>query len=143
MGILSALFPGPAAAGKVVETAANVVDKFFYTKQEQAEDAAKAKQAVFDQYLRWLEATSGQNRTRRAIALMVSGIWGATWVLSFGVELARPWVSATYQQQLHDTAVSLQGAGADINPVFMIVLTFYFGHRLVGEFIQTKKEKSK
>ena len=94
--VTSALFPGPAAAGQVIEGATNLIDKAFYTKQEQAEDAAKAKIQAVEHYLKWIEATSGQNRARRLIALVVTSLWAMTWVLSFFLALAIPWICLLY-----------------------------------------------
>ena len=133
MGILSALFPGPAAAGKVLEGATTLIDKAFYTDQEKAEDATKAKQKAMDQYLHWLEATSGQNRARRAIALVVTGLWAMTWVFSFFLGLAQPWVPAVYSERVQQSIEQLQAAGGDIGTPFMLVLSFYFGSRMVKD----------
>ena len=140
MGWLSSIFPGPAVAGEVLKGATDLIDKAFYTDQEKAGDAAKAKREAVDQYLRWLEATSGQNRARRAIAIVVTGLWAMTWILSFIVSLAMPWVPAIYTVRMQQSMDQLQAAGGDISGPFMLVLGFYFSGRVITGGIKHWKQ---
>ena len=139
MGLLSALFPSAKVAGEVVKGATDLIDKAFYTDQEKADDAAKAKRQAIEEYLRWLEATSGQNRARRCIALVITALWALTWLLSFATSLATPWVAETYAARLSDTTAALHQAGSDINAPFMLVLAFYFGSRMIGGLVGKAK----
>ena len=140
MGILSALFPSADVAGSVFKGATKLIDDAFYTDQEKAEDAVKAKQAAFNQYLKWMEATSGQNRARRAIAVVVTGLWATTWVLSLLVQVLRPWVPEQVQSSLQESGQALIDSGGDINGVFMIIIGFYFGGRLFGQHLDNKRD---
>lgn len=130
--LLKALFPGPEAAGGVVKTAAKVIDEAFYTSQEKAEDAQKAKQALADNYIKWLEATSGQNRSRRAIALTVTFIWAFMLMMGFLVDIIIAWAPESIYDQLRASADSILKRSEEIHTPFMIVLGFYFGSRMLG-----------
>jgi len=142
MGLLSALFPSAKAAGDVVKSATDLIDKAFYTDQEKADDARKMKEEAVNQYLKWLEATSGQNRARRAIALTITALWALTWLLSFITALATPWLSQAYHLQMTATTEALQAAGSDIGTPFMMVLAFYFSSRMLDVFKKDGDKKT-
>ena len=141
MGFLSALFPGADAAGTVVEKGLGIIDKAFYTEQEKAQDARLAKKAMVDEYLRWLEATSGQNRARRALAMLVAGLWSFTWLVSLLLDVAAPWVSSEVSNELRQSSEVLKGAASDMNVMFGMVMTFYFAMRPANGIIDAFKAK--
>ena len=142
MGILSTLFPGPAAIGKVVETGAGLLDKAFYTQQEQAEDAAKARAALADQYIRWLEATQGSAVARRLIALIIVSLWSTTWLAALLCEVAAPWVAPDVVPQLRTSGEALRAAAGEMNTPLGLVLAFYFtmrGISYIGDAVSKAK----
>ena len=134
MGFLSALFPGTAAAEKVVGAAASGIDKLFYTEQEKAEDKQAAKREAASMYLRWMEATSGQNRARRAIALVVTTLWASTFACALVLDVAAPWVPQAYQSALQASTAALRDGAGDMSGPFMVILGFYFGQRMLDAF---------
>ena len=141
MGILSSLFPGPAAAGKVIEEAAKGIDKLWYTEEEKAEDAQKAKREAASMYLKWMEATSGQNRARRAIALTVTAMWACTYSAALLCDVAAPWLDADVAARLAQSADALRGGARDMALPFGAVISFYFGQRMLDAFKQAKGAK--
>lgn len=82
MGLWSWITGATTSAGKVVDTACNVVDntvsgidKLFYTDEEKAE----AKKEMIAQYLDYVKTTLGETSirsvTRRVIAISIIGVW--------------------------------------------------------------------
>lgn len=139
MSIFSALFPGPAAATKVIETAAKGIDALWYTEEEKAHDKQAAKREAAGMYVRWMEATSGQNRARRAIALVVTALWAATFAAALLLDVAAPWVPAGSVDALRASADALRDGAGQMSTPFMIVLGFYFGQRMLDAFRDQKK----
>ena len=134
MGWLKALFPGPAAAESAISAAAKGIDKLFYTDEEKAEDKAKAKAAAADMYIRWMEATSGQNRARRFIAVVVTLLWASTFACALLLDVAAPWVPSDSQEALRASSAALRDGAGDMSTPFMLVLGFYFGQRMLDAF---------
>ena len=141
MGFLKALFPGADVAGNVVEKGLGMLDKAFYTDQEKAEDARIAKKALVDEYLRWLEATSGQNRARRALALLVASLWAFTWFVSLMLDVIAPWISPDISEEIRLSSSVLKSAASDMTVMFGMVMTFYFTVRPAAGLIDAFKAK--
>lgn len=142
MGLLSKLFPGADAVGEVAKKAGDILDKSFYTKQERAEDAAKMKLAEGEHYLRWMEATQGQNVARRMIAVMITGLWAFAWFLALLGNIARPWVSS-HAEPLGESIAALQAAAGDMNTPLMLVLGFYFSSRVLSDHLRNRNKETK
>ena len=138
MGLLSALFPGPAAAETAINAAVKGIDSIWYTDEEKAQDKQKAKQAAADMYIRWMEATSGQNRARRAIALTITALWASTYASAILCDVAGPWLPADVAARLATSAETLRSGAADMNTPFVLVLGYYFGQRMLDAFKQPK-----
>ena len=134
MGWLKALFPGPAAAETAITAAAKGIDKLFYTDEEKAEDRQQAKREAASMYIRWMEATSGQNRARRFIAIVVTLLWASTFACALILDVAAPWVPAGSQEALRASSEALRGGAGDMSTPFMLVLGFYFGQRMLDAF---------
>ena len=132
--LLGALFPGPAAAESAIGAAVKGIDSLFYTDQEKAEDKQKAKREAASMYIQWMAATSGQNRARRAIALTITAIWALTFVAALLCDIAAPWVGGEYYDRLTASAEALRGGVKDMATPFALVLSFYFGQRMLDAF---------
>ena len=140
MGLLASLFPGADAAAQVANKAFGVLDKAFYTDQEKAEDKQAAKREAASMYIRWMEATSGQNRARRAIALVVTALWAATFAAALLCDVAAPWVADESREALSASAKALRDGAGDMATPFMLVLSFYFGQRMLDAFKRGTKQ---
>ena len=124
MGILSKIFGNSDNAEKLVDGATKGLDKMFFTKEEKAD----ANQKMSEWYLRYLEATQPQNVSRRFIAIIVTLLWAGLVVA--GVALR--WLSyemSDYVFKVLDDVVTTP---------FMLVISFYFARRLIGE-LNSKK----
>jgi len=125
LGVLGSLF-GTADAGKaIVEGVRNAADKLFYTDEEKAEDAAKARSEGFGVYMKWLESTSGSRLARRVIALMVTGVWFLEHLSS--VVIGCYATVATDSEKWQTVSTMLAKNATENNALVGVVLLFYFG----------------
>ena len=102
----------------VVDSAMDIVDKVFYTKEEKAEN----RQKVMDYYLEYQRITSPQNRARRIIAFTVTGLF--TLLLLTGV-IANGLGSIEFAKYIFETI------DINVRKPFEYVLIFYFGVHLL------------
>ncbi|GAF70801.1 unnamed protein product [marine sediment metagenome] len=112
MGILRTIFGRPEDASKIIDGATKGLDKIFFTKEERAD----ANQKLSDWYLKYLEATSGQNVARRFIALVVVYLWAG--LILLGV------TSRYWSVELSDHIYHIL-QDVVMNP-FLVIIGFYF-----------------
>lgn len=141
---LGRLFGSSKAGEKLIDGAISAVDKVWYTPEEKAEDAAKAKTEIMNVYMKWLESTSGSRIARRVIAFMVCGPWSLAQVLSLIIDALTPFINGTEKVfQMVDgkivetivlsstkwdaAAQSLHDNASANNELVGVVLLFYFG----------------
>jgi hypothetical protein len=122
---LGKMFGSQKAGEAIVDGAVSAADKLFYTSEEKAEDAAKARTEGFNVYMEWLKSTSGSRIARRFIALIVTGIWAVEHIMSviFGavgifVDSPEKYMEASRMFAEHAT---------NNNTLVGVVLLFYFG----------------
>ena len=132
MGLIGRLLGSDKALGSVISSVTSGLGKLAYTAEEKAADNAALLQrqaenrlAAQQQIVEWMKATSGQNVTRRAIALLIVGIWGSAYLVRMVMLVAAIWwdVEAT---QLKEAAMLIERGISDIEPSLMLVLGFYF-----------------
>lgn len=144
LGFLGRLFGSEKAGEKLVDGALSAVDKVWYTAEEKAEDAAKAKTEVMTVYMKWLESTSGSRLARRIIALMVTLPWFLAHTLSLLIDAITPFIDGTetiskmVEGKIVESTVlssdkwitaadSLSTNATENNALVGVVLLFYFG----------------
>lgn len=144
LGFLGRLFGSEKAGEKLVDGALSAVDKVWYTAEEKAEDAAKAKTEVMTVYMKWLESTSGSRLARRMIALMVTLPWFLAHTLSLLIDAITPFIDGTetiskmVEGKIVESTVlssdkwitaadSLSTNATENNALVGVVLLFYFG----------------
>jgi len=121
------IFGTSAATNKVIDTVSNGLDKIWYTKEEQAEDAMKSRAAAAEFLLGWMDTTKGQNIARRALAILLASIWSLMFVGTLLLKLIAVWISDPVTH-----ANLIQSAGMiseDIDQMtgaMMLILGFYF-----------------
>ena len=121
-GTLKAIFTTPTKAGDVANAVIKGADAAWFTKEEQSE-----------WFLRYLEATQPQNLSRRLIAMMVAFVWTLS---SFSLLLS------IYLGITPLAVALLQFMDTVVNPVFYLIVGFYFGKQVVQAFPRrTKKEE--
>ncbi|MDX1341256.1 MAG: hypothetical protein R3227_02855 [Reinekea sp.] len=158
MSFLGRLFGGSKAGEKLVDGAVSAVDKIWYTAQEKAEDAAKAKTEIMTVYMKWLESTSGSRIARRLIALMVTSPWALAHTLSMIFNAVAPFISGTEKvfQRIDGEIVevtvlasdkwiaaadSLSANATENNALVGVVLLFYFGGPAAVDGVKGMVEK--
>ncbi len=125
------------ASDKVVEGGMSLLDKAFYTDQEEAAD--KQRMAVHkDQLLiNWLEASKGANIARRFIAFSVTLLWIFLFIFSWAVNQYAIWSEKLNMEKLQ----LIQSANApyldQATGAMMLVLGFYFAAPFMGDIAKS------
>lgn len=124
--LLKTIFSGPEEAGKIIDGVLAAGDKAWYTKEEKAEDAGKAR----DWYLKYLETTQPQNLSRRLIAVMVSALW--VFVVLIGI--MGYWIDEDFAKFVFSVL------SESVNMPFSIIIGFYFGGHALQKLISGAKK---
>ena len=108
---------------KSADNAMKAVDALVYTDEEKA----VANQKILDFKIEYAKHTQNQSIARRVIAFIVSGLWGALIMIA---------VIAGYFDRSEGSYSEFVGqiVITNINPVFMIIIGFYFAAHMVGKF---------
>ena len=133
LGLIGKIFGTEKSLSKTVETIGNVADKFVYTKQERAQAAIDAVKMQYDYTIRWMEATQGQNLSRRIIAMTITFIWAIEYVAMVSLSVAAVWVSNP--DKILQTVSAIESYATQTNNIFAIVLGFYFVARPAEKYI--------
>lgn len=112
MNILKRIFAGPTETNKIIDGAIAGLDKIVFTEEERAD----ANRKMGDWYLKYLQATEGQNLARRLIAVIVVCLWSA--LVVFGVAIR--WISYDLSDFVFRVLVDI------VMQPFTIVIGFYF-----------------
>lgn len=136
---LGSLFGSSKAGEAIVDGISSAADKLFYTDEEKAVDAAKARSEGFRVYMTWLESTSGSRLARRVIALMVTGIWATEHLAS--VVLGAYAALAADPAKWERVSAMLAGHAAENNALVGVVLLFYFGGPAATEGVKGLVER--
>jgi hypothetical protein len=103
---IRAILATPDTAAKAADAVFKGADASWFTKEEQAE-----------WYLRYLEATQPQNLSRRYISLVITMIWALSTLSLLG---------AIFIGMPERAGEILNLLSTVVNPVFFVVITFYF-----------------
>ena len=120
MGLLSRIFARPEDGTKIIDGAIKTLDHAFFTKQERAESSQK----VSEFYLKFLDATQGQNLARRYVAMVVVGLWGALVV----VMVVAYFLSREFSEFVFEVLTDV------VMVPFSIIIGFYFLTHTVRSF---------
>jgi len=123
-GLIGNLFGGSKAGEKIIDGVSNGIDKLFYTDEEKAEAASKARTEGMTVYMEWLRSTSGSRLARRLLALGTFSIWSLEHISALGLKLAYIWIPT--DQLLAASKLMAEQASND-NSIMGVVLLFYFG----------------
>ncbi|MBX2809492.1 MAG: hypothetical protein KTR20_12780 [Cellvibrionaceae bacterium] len=118
LSFLKGLFAGPETGGRIARAVIATGDAVVFTDEERSQ-----------WYLNYLEATQPQNRARRLIAVVVSGLWAFLVVLM----CAAKWVSDAYAAFVFEVLSDV------VMQPFSIILGFYFLKTLVTEVRKPSK----
>ena len=126
LGLLGKMLGSEKALGSAIGAVKDGLDALVYTDEEKAQDAAKERAAAREMVVGWMQATQGQNLARRFIALVVTLIWAAQYVIAIILDAAMPFVAQPTQAVLSQTADAIRSGGEQVTGAFMLVIGFYF-----------------
>lgn len=132
INFIGKLLGSEKAVGAVVNAVSSGLDKLRYTSEEKAENDFKIMQEqanirlrAQEQIIEWQKATTGQNVTRRVIALLIVGIWASTYLVRM-IMLVVGVFWESMSDRLIVAANLIERGISDIEPHMMTVLAFYF-----------------
>ena len=124
---------------KTIDSVSAGLDKLVYTDEERAEDARKSRTEARNMLIKWMEATSGQNLTRRFIAFFITLIWGVQYLSMNILSVIAVW--ATDPTQYIATAKVIGGFATSMNGAMMLILAFYFAAPHMGSIVEGAMKK--
>ena len=131
-GLLGKLFGTEKALSGIVDGVTNGLDALVYTDEEKAQDAAKDRTEARQMVVQWMSATQGQNLARRLIALSITGVWLAIWLLGFALNFAAVFWDAAADRLINAGNYAKESAG-EMGPAVMLILAFYFAAPHMGD----------
>ena len=131
-GLWGRLFGAPDALNTIVKEASDGIGALVYTDQEKADDAAEERKRAREMVVGWMQATQGQNLARRIIALSITAVWLAMYLLGAVAKVAAVWWTDR-TVQLNETADLFRGFASDMSSAVMLILAFYFAAPHMGD----------
>lgn len=135
--IVGKVFGTDKAVASVVDNVAAGLDKLVYTKEEEAEDRAKAVTEGRQMLVDWMRATQGQNLARRIIALSVTGVWLLQYLLAWVMDIVAVFVSGEAQARLIEASTMTDQRANSMVGAVMLVLGFYFAAPHMGNIAES------
>lgn len=130
-GFIGKLFGSEKALSGIVDGVTNGLDALVYTDEEKAGDAAKDRQEARQMVVQWMSATQGQNLARRLIALSITGVWLAMYVLSVGTAMIAVFLND--KGKALEVATIARDSAGDMSSAVMLILAFYFAAPHMGD----------
>ena len=143
LGLLGKMLGSEKALGSAIAAVRDGLDALVYTDEEKAQDAAKERAAAREMVVGWMQATQGQNLARRFIALVVTLIWAAQYVIAIILDAAMPFVAQPTQTVLSQTADAIRSGGEQVTGAFMLVIGFYFAAPHLSSIVGGAMDKFK
>jgi len=134
MSFWGRLFGSDDAISKVIDHAANGLDKLWYTEEEKAEDRAKSATEARKMVIEWLKNTQGQNLARRLLALMIATVWLMQYISVQVLSIAAIW--ADDPVKLINSAEIIKQNIGQMTGAMMLLLGFYFAAPHMGAIVQ-------
>lgn len=141
MSFWGRLFGSDDAATKLIDHAANGLDKLVYTSEEQAEDAARSTTEARKMVIDWLSATQGQNLARRLLALMIASVWLLQYLGAQILAIIAVWVSDPISLKLGRSVEILSANAEQMDGAMMLLLSFYFAAPHMGKIVDSALSK--
>lgn len=139
MGFLGRLLGSPKALGETVKAVGDGLDRFVYTKEEKAENAAKAISEGRNMIIKWMETTQGQNLSRRIIALSITFVWLLMFIARMTLSIAGIWLGSP---EKWDASAAIIGDNIEqMTGAVMLILGFYFASPYLGQIAKTAMSK--
>jgi hypothetical protein len=129
MGFFGKLFGSEKALSGIVDGVTNGLDKLVYTDEEKADSAAADRSEARKMVVGWMQATQGQNLSRRLIALSITGVWLGMYLISVLCAMIAVFVNnsgTVTAAKLLEVGTIAKNSSMDMNPAVMLILAFYF-----------------
>ena len=141
MSFWGTIFGSNKATEKVIDTVASGLDKIWYTKEEKADDERESRREAQQFLLGWMDTTKGQNIARRALAILLAGIWGAMFIGTLLLKLVAVWITdPAIHANLLESAKLISEDIDQMTGAMMLILGFYFAaphlDKIVGGAMQ-------
>ena len=141
MSWLGKLFGGSEATTTIIDQTFGLIDKSFYTKQEQGEALAKAESEARQMTIEWLQSTSGSRLARRVLAFMITSVWLFMFLLSTFASIVAIWSGEINAENLREMTAILDGRIDTMTPAVMLILGFYFAAPYMGDMARGALER--
>lgn len=133
---LGRLFGSDKALEAVVSGVSNGLDKLVYTPEEKAQEGAAERSEARKMVVQWMQATQGQNLSRRLIALTVTAVWVLQYMAAQVCDIVSVWAKPTETINLWSaSADSIRGGADQMGGAVMLILTFYFAAPHMGQVV--------
>jgi len=117
---------------KAFDTVASGIDKAFYTKEEQSDDAKAAWAGWFEWYKNTLDESSIRSITRRILAVMFSSVFLVLFI-----------AAAVFYKFDKEYALFLFELAKELGVYVGGIMLFYFGYYGIKNIVQTSKKQKK
>ena len=139
MSILGRLFGTEAAITESIHAVRDGLDALVYTDEERSVDAAKERAEARSMVIGWMQATQGQNLSRRVLALGLATIWASQYIGAMALSVASIW--ATDPDNMIKAARLLTDGVEQMDGAMMLILSFYFAAPYMGNIVETAMNK--
>ena len=130
---LGKMFGTDKAVSALISNVSSGVDKLIYTDEEKAEDISAARSEGRQMVIEWMRTTSGQNLARRAIALIVTGVWVTQYMAAMTFSMLSVWMETPAN---YVASAKIMGDYANqMNGAMMLILGFYFAAPHLGKIV--------
>ncbi|MCR9089871.1 MAG: hypothetical protein NXI11_00780 [Proteobacteria bacterium] len=132
-GFWGKLFGTDEALKGVVDGVTNGIDALVYTEEERANAAAESRAEARAMVVEWMRSTQGQNLARRLLALVVTAVWLAMYLIAACLNITAVWVGDALSSRLTESAAIVGQRAHEMNGAMMLILGFYFAAPHMGE----------
>lgn len=125
MSFWGKVFGTEKALESTIEHVSKGIDALVYTEEERAVSAAEARSEARSMVVEWMKNTQGQNLARRGIALSITTVWLAQYLVSWVMSLCAVFLDEYHDDLIRAAEVTTSQAESMVGAV-MLILSFYF-----------------
>lgn len=134
---LGKIFGTEKALTSVIDSVSSGLDKLNFSDQEKAEFNSK----MTDKVVSWVESSSGQNRTRRFLAIIITMIWLLQYVFAMVASAITPWVNSDVAVPLKESVMIVGSYAEGMTGAMMLIIGFYFAAPHMGSFVNLAMDR--
>ena len=130
ISLIKRIFGSPDIVKESLGLIRDAGDAIWYTEEEKAQDAARRGQQADKLLIDWMESTKGQNLARRLLAVMLTAIWGAMFLLGTIGDMIAPFLSLyadpSFMVAWRESSSAIGERTGQMTGAMMLILGFYF-----------------